>query len=1364
MTSERPERGGPHGSGEHTPGAAARPDQRTPHTVAGNAAELRTPPLVESQAAPTQIIDGYPARPPTSAYSAACPYPGLRGFDESSERWFFGRERMVADLVARVASGASRVGPLVLVGASGSGKSSLLRAGLLPALAREALPGSRSWPRLVMTPGEHPLEALVQRVVEATGMPTMARMLGDSLRREPERLSEIVRELLAAGAARGTRAADAKPRSAPDGDETTKQYGRHEPRMMIAVDQFEEVFTLCVDQGEREAFVRALCATAAGGAVVVIGLRADFYGTCASFPELVEVLQVNQVVVGPMAAADIREIVVNPARAAGGDVEPGLVELVLRDLGAAAGTGIAGSDQGPGHGTSHSTGTGTGTSHSLGFGSGFVADPGSLPLLAHALRATWFARAGEALTVADYLRVGGLTGAIAQTAEAAYTSLDVAAQQAVRPLLMRMIRLGENGADTRRRMRRAALLAEVPGPESATVLDALVAARLVEADAEGDRDTLQIAHEALPRSWPRLREWMDLDRAGAVALQQLRDAAEVWERGGRDPSYLFTGSRLAAAREWMDDDPNGDPNDRRDGDPNRDQDRKQDVDATTRRFFDASVRAEAEQQRAAARRTRRLRQLAAALAVLLLVAASLAGLTFQQSNASGRARDRALSQRIATQAESARRDNPALAAQLSLVALRTADTPEARGAVLWSFNGGGGVPTRYQAHSKSVGTVAYSRDGRLLATGSDDWTAALWDATDPRRLTPLARIPNERGGGHGRAVKAVAFNRNGTVLATGGTDGLAKLWDITDRARPRLLATLPKADSEVYGLAFDPSSDRLAVGGYGKSAYLYDVSDPAHPAKEGQLFLHLAQVVALEFSPDGAFLVAGDEGGSALLWSISDPSSPRPLKVLVEDGGPSTDGAGPIRAVSFGGDGHTVYTAGDGGYIREFTGPDLTHLAYAGRAGAGNAPMTGLGVDPVSGLVAVGGFRYVGVPIFDVDVDQYSLTFLDEGATVWDVAFSPDGHRLASVSVDGSLRIWEIPGPALIGRDGAQEDVVLNPVTGIVAITTDKAVELWDVQDPYAPRKLHVLTDVTKGENDPTGSSAFSPDGNVLAVGTGKNIVFYDIRDPAKPSRISDVPGLPGGTAKVWFSPDGGTLATGGLNAPPEPAFQARVETWDVTDLAHPRRLASVVAHRSSVRDLNFSPDGRTLLTAAERSVKLWDVSDPRRLRLISELPEFPAGVWDVRFSPDGRTLAAGGANPFAMLWDVTDLRAPRQIADLPGHSTSVTSVAFSRDGSQLATGSNDNTVRVWDVTDRDSPKLVEKLTRSAGSEAGVGEIIYTLDGERLVGVTFTVPAVVWDLDVDRVRARICERAGVGITAEEWRRFLPDLPYDPVCG
>ncbi|MEX5635109.1 hypothetical protein [Parafrankia sp. FMc2] len=1321
----------------------------------------------------------------------ACPYPGLRGFDESSEQWFFGRERMVADLLARVASTA-RVrsqdqnlnqvhvpddaqvpaqapwhGPLVLVGASGSGKSSLLRAGLLPALAGGALAGSAGWPRLVMTPGERPLEILVQRTVETIGMPAMARLLRDSLRGEPERFGEVIGELLT-GRPTDDRPADGGPADGRlayerrlDGQQLDGQQLDGRRRVVIAVDQFEEIFTQCDDQAEREAFVRALCSAAAGGgdAVVVLGLRADFYGQCAAFPELVEMLQVNQVVVGPMAAGDIREIVVRPARAADRDVEPGLVELVLRDLGAVAAP-LPLESTAP---LLPPTGAGASPGSGGDAVAGFIADPGALPLLAHALRATWLAGSGDTLTVADYLRVGGLTGAVAQTAEAVYTGLDAEAQQAVRPLLMRMIRIGENGADTRRRTSRAALLAEVPSPAAASALDALIAARLVEADAgvagdagveagtdagtgEAGRGSVQIAHEALVRAWPRLREWLDMDRTGAVALQQLGDAAEVWERGGRDPSYLFSGSRLAAAREWV-----------------REASGDRGLSPVARRFFEASVAAEAERERAAGRRGRRLRRLVAALAVLLLVAASLAGLAYEQSVSSARERDQALSQRIATQAQAARRDNPALAAQLSLVALRTADTPEARGAVLSAFNGGAGVPSRYPAHGRSAGAVAFSRDGALIATGSDDWTATLWDARDPRRRTPLARLPDERGGGHGRAVKAVAFNRDGSVLATGGADGLTKLWDITDRSAPRLLATLPRAEAEVYGLAFDPVADRLAVGGYGNTAYLFDVADPGRPAKVGELYLHLAPVVALEFAPDGQFLVAGDRGGSALVWYVGDPSRPLPVKVLVEDEGPSLEQAGAIRSVAFADGGRTVYTTGESGYVRRFTGPDLLNLRFAGRGGTGESEMTTVAAAPSGGLVAVAGPRFLGVSLYDLGAGERPLTFLQEGPNVWDVAFSPDGSRLATASSDGSLRVWEVPGPALIGRDGEQQEVAVSPATDLVALTTDTAVELWDVTDTYAPRARGVLRDAVVDEFDPTGSAAFSPDGRTLAVGTARNIVFYDVADPARPVRISAVAGPLGGASRVLFSPDGRTLAVGGFVAAPARAFEVRVELWDVGDLARPQRLASAVGHRSVVRYLDFSPDGTSLVSVADRSVRIWDVSGRRQVRPRAELPEFPGGVWEARFSPDGRTLAVGGAGPFATLWDVADPAAPRQLADLPGHTIAVLTVAFSPDGRSLVTGSNDNTVRVWDVTDRDDPTLVERLARSSGAEAGVGAIAFTRDGERLVGVVYTEPGVVWDLDLDRVRARICERAGVGVTESEWRQFVPDLSYDPPC-
>ncbi len=196
---------------------------------------------------------------------------------------------------------------------------------------------------------------------------------------------------------------------------------------------------------------------------------------------------------------------------------------------------------------------------------------------------------------------------------------------------------------------------------------------------------------------------MDVDRASAIALQQLSDAAESWERGRHDPSYLFGGTRLAATREWVEAQPDHAP-----------------LSPVTRAFYDESIRTDLAAQQAAVRRTRRLRRLVAVTTVLALVAASLAGLAYRQGSTAADARDRALSQRIANQADIARAQNPAIAAQLSLAALRKADTPEARGSVLSSFNGGSGVPTRYLFHRNAVGAVTYSPNGKLIATGSDD--------------------------------------------------------------------------------------------------------------------------------------------------------------------------------------------------------------------------------------------------------------------------------------------------------------------------------------------------------------------------------------------------------------------------------------------------------------------------------------------------------------------------------------------------------------------------------------------------------------------------------------------------------------------
>ncbi|MCK9922566.1 hypothetical protein MXD61_11880 [Frankia sp. AgPm24] len=1257
-----------------------------------------------------------------------CPYPGLSGFDAASERWYFGRERMVSDLVTRVGRRLREGGPLVLVGASGSGKSSLLRAGLLPALSRAGsdladagAPGPVAGPQILLTPGERPLAALLDALA-SVGVPvTEPGMRAGLAAAGPLAAARRITDLAASHPGRGY--------------------------LVVAVDQFETVFTLCNDAAERETFIRTLCALAdppagddhgAGlpAALVVIGLRADFYARCATYPELVEALQSGQVVVGPMTAGEIRDAIVRPAATMNVDVEPGLVEVVLRDLGVAA-TSPDDDD------------------------TGMAADPGSLPLLAHALRSVWFARDGSSLTVAAYLRAGGLTGAIAQTAEQAYTGLDAASQRAARALLMRMVRLGEAEQDTRRPARRADLLAAVPTPEAATALDTLVAARLVAADADGHHDSLQLAHEALLRSWPRLRAWLEVDRASAIALQRLTDAAEVWAAQHQDPSYLFGGTRLAAAREWLE----AQPHDAA-------------LSPVAREFYTRSLRAEEAERLAAVRRTRRLRRFVAALAVLVLVAASLAGLSYQQKVTAAHARDRALSQRIAAQAELLRSGRPAIAAQLGLVAYRTAKTPQARSTVLSSLNGGAGVPTRYPSHRGSIGAVTYSPNGKLIATGSDDWTAAIWDAAHPDRRTPLAVVPRAGTDGHSGAVKAVAFNRDSTLLATGGSDRTARIWDVSTPSHPRLLVTLPRTTSDVYGLAFSPVADRLAVGGYGTTARIYDVSDPARPVQQGALTtsdgrpFHLQPIVALSFSPDGDFLAAGDLGSAAMLWYVGPRLRYGPVAMLFSTG--DDELLGSIRAVAFGRDGHTVYTAGVSGRISVFTGPDLLHLSRTATLGVGTAPMTSLAIAP-DGLIAAGGDLFNGPALYDpaaartpnvfADATERArpLALLNQGAVTWTVAFGPDGHQLATGAADGALRIWEIPGPALLNRYGPTLVSAVNPRTNTVAMVGGSVTELWNVSHPYRPVPLAVVSDALADEYDAAQAAAFTPDGRVLAVGTIKRVCLYDVSDPARATIIAVLAAGTGGSRSLTFSPDGRTLAVGGPH--PEQAYSATVQTWDVHDPRHPAKLAGVIAHRKAVSDVGFSPDGRLLVSTAG-TVRLWGVGDPHRLAAVATLP-ISGNARSTAFSPDGRTLAVVGEDSLAALWDIADPTRPRPIATLPGHISDVNSAEFSPDGRTLVTAGNDTAVRVWDVHRRDRPVLTAELSRSTSvsnnGTSGIPTVGFVADGTALAAAEFTEAGVLWDLNVDQVAGRVCAQAGVGITREEWAEFLPDLPYDPPC-
>lgn len=805
-----------------------------------------------------------------------CPYPGLAAFTEEQAGWFFGRDRSVAELIGRLDSRRDGGGPLIVVAPSGAGKSSLFQAGLIPAIRRGALPaaGSRDWPLAQLTPTAAPVAAIAARIAAVAGLD--ADRVAAELRADPAVAASML----------------------------------HAVRVIVIVDQLEELFTLCPDEAERRCFIDLVAALASGDApgLVVCGLRADFYAPCTRYPVLRDALRHGQILLGPMTDAELRETILYPAQQAGLDIEPGLVELLLSDVGAggAAGEGSY--------------------------------EAGRLPLLAHALRGTWQQRQDGTLTVEAYQSTGGIQHAVATTAELAYAALDGPEQATARGLFLRLVKLGDGPIeDTRRLVKRTDLV-------SGQALSAFTQARLL----TQDQDTVEITHEILLRAWPRLGQWISDDRAGHLVRQQLEDDAAHWEQRRKEQSALYRGASLADASAAA-----------RAGDSG--------VSPVALAFLTASERQEH-------RTARIRRTAIAALATLALLASVTAGFALREqasARASANIVSGQLHQALSVTAADAANalyggKFVPLAAQLGVAAYQLAATPEAYGSILnasgtllpgqtaaavtgtnsVTFSSDGSLiavgsddtlqwwkktPTGFtlmgtgQDHStahaapevwfnprhgstmlavlygrqvglyfvdsKATGrilpnppratpaTVGYSSDGRTLAVGYSDGTVGLWNIAGPAAPVMFGRPFIAPGAGN-ISVSAVAISPDGSLLAaesgprTGnGFGGTVRLWSIASRADPMLLRRSFTSTEDL--LAFRPTGRILAIGKPGNSVQLLDVTDASNPhAVGGLLSGHTNVIVAMTFSTDGRQLVTASADNSIRLWDVASPGRP----------------------------------------------------------------------------------------------------------------------------------------------------------------------------------------------------------------------------------------------------------------------------------------------------------------------------------------------------------------------------------------------------------------------------------------------------------------------------------------------------------
>jgi WD40 repeat protein len=565
---------------------------------------------------------------------------------------------------------------------------------------------------------------------------------------------------------------------------------------------------------------------------------------------------------------------------------------------------------------------------------------------------------------------------------------------------------------------------------------------------------------------------------------------------------------------------------------------------------------------------------------------------------------------------------------------------------LWDLASGLELRT-LAGHPRAVASVAFSPDGRTLASGSWDHTIKLWDVASGSELRTFA--------GHTDQVSSVAFSPDGRILTSGSKDKTIKLWDV---ASGRELRTLAGHTDEVYSVAFSADGRALASGSKDKTIKLWDV---ASGGELRTLASHTDEVYSVAFSTDGRTLASGSGDNTIKLWDVD---SGRELRTLA---GHHTNG---VNSIAFSPDGRTLASGGvydEDGTIKLWdvaSGRELRSYSQEQKYEISVA------FSPDGRTLASGSLDHT-IQLWDVASGRELRTLAGHSSQVASVAFSPDGRTLASGKFDQTIQLWDVAGRrelrTLTGHSQIVWSVAFSPDGRTLASgSADHTIKLWDVADG---RELRTLA----GHADMVVSVAFSPDGSTLASGSwGSTIKLWDV---ASGRELRTLAGHTDGKTncvrcgyEVAFSADGLTLASAGGDK--------TIKLWDVSTGSGLRTLAG---HTGEVTSLAFSADGRTLASASgDKTTKLWDVASGSQLRTLAGLTPM---VESVAFSPDGRTLASGSLDHTIQLWDVA---SGSQLRTLAGHTDSVSSVAFSPDGRFVVSGSWDGSVRVWDASTGD--------------------------------------------------------------------------------
>jgi WD40 repeat protein/energy-coupling factor transporter ATP-binding protein EcfA2 len=1191
------------------------------------------------------------------------PYRGLRAFEERDAAFFFGRETAATQVLERVSQCLDKPELLVVSGASGAGKSSLLMAGVLPRMRGVGLasaPEAASWPCLVFTPTRAPLDELGLRVAGLAGV--AASSLRQALVSDPAGFALTVRQAALAGPA----ALTSDPEDEPE---------RSHRRLVIVVDQFEQLFTQCSDEEQRRRFITALsvASTARSGrdqtsaAVVVLGVRADFEARCADYQQLADAVQ-NRYLVRPMTGRQLRMAITEPAQKAGFSVEDGLVDVLLQEV----------------------------RSRQPVFGEGV------LPLLSHALDQAWRSRTGPNLTLADYERTGGIEGAVADSAQRAYDQLTSAQQTAARQIFTRLTTTTSDGTDTIDRVGRAELTAGknvTAAHDVEAVLEAFAAERLLTLAA----DTVEISHEVLLTAWPLLRDtWLAETHADRIVRTRLRSVAAEWARQSRDPSYLYSGSLLETATEAA-------------AHVNTDSARQSPLSEAERDFLQASDRAHR-------RKTHRREGLIAFLTAMLIAITAVAVLAIHARQDAVKQRNAAASGQLAARSEALGDTDPAISKLLSVAAWRIHRSDAARYAMLSaSALPGLGVLT---ANAGFVYSVAFSSDGKTLASGRSDGTIQLWNVATSR---PVGKPLNAHAG----EANSVAFSHDGKILACGYGNGTIWLWDVA--TGQSIGKSINDRSGEVNSVAFSPDGKVLASGDDDGTVQLWKVATERPIGNS--LRSPAGTVNSVAFSADGKILASGNQDGTIRLWDVG---AGRPI------GNPLAGHSGQINSVAFDPVGNIVASGDQDGTVQLWNAATGQPV---GKPLAADAKMVNSLAFSPDGKTLASGSDDETVRLWDVATrQQIGPSFTGHTGFVLSVAFSPDGKTLASSSVDGTIRLWNVaigqPTGSLLTGDTQAVNSVAFSLDGKILATGngDGMIWLWRTATARLVKKP------LAGYDGEVKSVAFSPDSKTLASGNANGAIrLWDVAT----GRPLDQPfsGDAHPVNSVAFSPAGKILATGDEDG--------AIRLWDV---ATGRALRKpLTGDGPAVNAVAFSPDGKILASGgADTTVQLWDVATGKMIH--APLTGHTYAVQSLAFSPNGAILASSSIDYTIRLWDV----ATGQPVGIPLNSDAeaINSVGFSPNGAILASGGADGTVRLWNVAT--GQQIGSSFTGQAGE---VNSVAFSPSGNILASGNADGTAQLWNISyVNNAVSYLCASVGRSLTRAEWAQYVPSGPsYQDVC-